>query len=170
MSSTIDGELRELGRPVVSAWLEHRDVKTLRHGDAVDLMVRVGAAIEAERVSRLKDGGAEIPLDAHPEDFCEQCHRPNIVWFTPSPLWNKAIREVGLPEILCPVCFAQAAEVIGISPTWELAPEGWHRGELDWPPRSTAPSETSARCGECERLRQRVLELETEIDTRAGYL
>jgi hypothetical protein len=35
---------------------------------------------------------------------------------------------------------------------------------------ATAPTETSARCGECERLRLRVLELETEIDTRAGYL
>jgi hypothetical protein len=35
---------------------------------------------------------------------------------------------------------------------------------------ATAPTETRARCGECERLRQRVLELETEIDTKAGYL
>lgn len=32
------------------------------------------------------------------------------------------------------------------------------------------PPAASERCGECERLRQRVLELETEIDTKAGYL
>ena len=44
-----DDRLKELGRNVVVAWLDRRDVKTLRNGDAVDLMIRVGAAIEAER-------------------------------------------------------------------------------------------------------------------------
>jgi hypothetical protein len=53
-----------------------------------------------------------------------------VVWFAPSPLWNKAVRERGLSEMLCPQCFIEAAERAGIKPTaWEVAPEGWHEEE-----------------------------------------
>jgi hypothetical protein len=52
MSVEMRAALRELGRPHVAAWLEARSVKSLNHGDAADLMERVGAAIEAEQVSR----------------------------------------------------------------------------------------------------------------------
>lgn len=62
-SSEVDNsQVREIGRSVVTAWLEHRSVATLKHGDAVDLMERVGAAIEAERVSLAKNqkGDADV--------------------------------------------------------------------------------------------------------------
>lgn len=59
----------------------------------------------------------------HPEDFCHQCGRANIVWFAPNELWNKAVRAHGLPEILCPVCFVQAVEAADISSgAWRVAP------------------------------------------------
>lgn len=62
--------------------------------------------------------------DAHPEESCERCHRPNVTWFAPSELWNKAVRAVDGPGILCPVCFMQLAEAAGIRPTaWRVAPE-----------------------------------------------
>lgn len=58
---------------------------------------------------------------SHPEDFCERCKGPNVVWFAPSPLWNAAHGEW---DILCPVCFVQLAEAAGITPTaWRIAPE-----------------------------------------------
>ncbi len=59
----------------------------------------------------------------HPEDLCDLCGRPNITWFAPSELWNKAIEGTS-HDILCPVCFVQLAEDHGITPTaWMLAPE-----------------------------------------------
>lgn len=62
--------------------------------------------------------------NVHPEAFCERCHRPNVTWFAPSDLWNKAVRAVGAEEILCPVCFVQLAEAAGIKPTaWVVSPE-----------------------------------------------
>lgn len=64
--------------------------------------------------------------ERHPEDFCEQCQRPNVVWFAPSPLWNKVVRERKLPEILCPVCFIQVAEDAGVRlGAWRVAPEDY---------------------------------------------
>lgn len=58
----------------------------------------------------------------HPEDYCHKCFRPNISWFVPNELWNKAVRAAGEPEILCPVCFVQLCEAAGISTVWKVAP------------------------------------------------
>lgn len=69
------------------------------------------------------DNGTKLVV-AHPEDFCGKCGRPNVVWFAPSPLWNKAVRAKGECEILCPVCFVQLAEAAGIPATaWVVMPE-----------------------------------------------
>lgn len=63
-----------------------------------------------------------VTRSGHPEDFCERCHRPNVTWFAPSDLWNKAAGD--RHDILCPVCFVQLAEAYGIRPTaWKVAPE-----------------------------------------------
>lgn len=98
----------------------------------------------------------------HSEDYCRQCGRRNVVWFAPSLLWNKAVREHGLSEMLCPQCFIEAAEHAGIKPTaWEIAPEDWYEeqtqksilaaiGVINAAIDATAPAESSERrCGRC---------------------
>jgi len=58
----------------------------------------------------------------HPEDFCQKCKQPNIVWFAQSELWNKYAGDKH--GILCPVCFAIQAQAAGFNPTaWELKPK-----------------------------------------------
>lgn len=68
---------------------------------------------------------AEPRPDAHPEDFCQECGRPNVTWFAPSPVWNAVLDPSDEREsILCPVCFVQRAEKAGIRPpSWKLEPE-----------------------------------------------
>ena len=56
-----------------------------------------------------------------PEDFCQRCNRSNIVWFAPNEIWNKAVRATGQPEILCPVCFVELAEIVGITGVWKVS-------------------------------------------------
>lgn len=92
----------------------------------------VAATVDTETVAETVAGAA------HPEDFCHKCGRPNVVWFAPNELWNKAVREVGAPEILCPVCFVQLAEVTGISAVWKVAPEGYHEQPSSPQPREAA--------------------------------
>ena len=60
--------------------------------------------------------------DEHPEDFCQRCGRSNIVWFAPNNLWNKVVRVNNHPGILCPVCFVELAEALGIREVWKVAP------------------------------------------------
>ena len=62
-----------------------------------------------------------MPDDEHPEDRCDECGGPNIVWFAPNDLWNAV---VGSPYgILRPVCFANRAEGIGqVSGPWRFEP------------------------------------------------
>lgn len=63
-------------------------------------------------------------MSTHPEDWCEICGKPNVIWFTDSEVWNKVVRDRNLPEILCPVCFIKLAENYGIKNTgWKLVPE-----------------------------------------------
>lgn len=59
----------------------------------------------------------------HPEHFCDECGRENVVWFAPNDLWNRVVRERNLKEILCPVCFIKHAEEIGICEIWKVAPD-----------------------------------------------
>lgn len=68
---------------------------------------------------------AALRDEAHPEDFCEKCKRPNIVWFAPNELWNKAVRAAGEPEILCPVCFVQLVEAMGANYIWQVVPQDY---------------------------------------------
>ena len=58
----------------------------------------------------------------HPEAWCQECDRPNAVWFAPNKIWNAAVPDrVG---ILCPACFANAYETAtGERPVWRFAPE-----------------------------------------------
>lgn len=63
----------------------------------------------------------EKAINMHPEDFCDKCKQPNIIWFCPNDLWNKY--SAGWP-ILCPVCFAKLAEEQGFKCTaWMVLPE-----------------------------------------------
>lgn len=73
-------------------------------------------------LSAENEGGASD----HPEDTCEDCGRDNVVWFTPSDLWNAVCRPQGYQSdpMLCPVCFIRRAEALGIVPTaWRVIPE-----------------------------------------------
>lgn len=56
----------------------------------------------------------------HPEAFCQQCRRRNVVWFAPSDIWNATMG--GGQGILCPVCFIEAAERAGLFGPWIVAP------------------------------------------------
>jgi hypothetical protein len=48
-----------------------------------------------------------LVAEAHPEDFCHRCGRPNPVWSAPNDLWNDVM---GGPDgIVCPPCFAESA-------------------------------------------------------------
>jgi hypothetical protein len=88
------------------------------------------------------------PLDAHPEAFCEECQRPNGVWFAPSEIWNIACSENG---VLCPVCFITKTEKAGIKPTsWMIAPEGYSAHE---PPaeQPSSPSDLQLWAGWLQR-------------------
>jgi hypothetical protein len=63
----------------------------------------------------------------HPEDTCQQCGGPNIVWFAPNEVWNAVMPDDG--GILCPACFVKAAVRAGVDPvSWRVTPE---------PPRPT---------------------------------
>ena len=65
-------------------------------------------------------------MEEHPEDICQKCGNPNIVWFTSNALWNKVVEDKA--ATLCPVCFVKAAEEKGIKPTgWFLTEEAGPR-------------------------------------------
>ena len=66
-----------------------------------------------------RDKSPSIP-DSHPEAFCQECGRRNVVWFAPSDIWNATMG--GGQGILCPVCFIEAAESAGLFGPWIVAP------------------------------------------------
>lgn len=71
---------------------------------------------------------------AHPEDYCHECHRPNLSWFTDSKLWNAVMRKDGddVFSIVCPVCFVRRAREAGITVTgWELVPKNIQSPEAE---------------------------------------
>lgn len=50
------------------------------------------------------------------ESTCQKCGRPNVVWFAENGIFNKVN---GSPNgILCPKCFSDMAEKIGIEITF----------------------------------------------------
>jgi hypothetical protein len=69
------------------------------------------------------------------ELLCEYCLADYPVWFTPNKFWNKVIRrEDGTDrwQFLCPSCFANLAERMGIVPTaWMLTTEEAHKQEVE---------------------------------------
>jgi hypothetical protein len=87
------------------------------------------SAHPGERNARPLTAPVGVPVgdDTNPEAKCEECGRPNIVWFAPSPLWNAAVRTTpDSPDLmLCPSCFAIRYETVtGDQPTaWVLTPE-----------------------------------------------
>lgn len=111
---------------------EHDDVLALAKGivdftvsqppigeDWLDVSRRL--AQEVIRLSSPAPSGER--KEEHPEAYCDRCRCPNITWFAPSPLWNKAIAGTH-HDILCPVCFIQLAEAAGIHTTaWKVTVE-----------------------------------------------
>lgn len=72
---------------------------------------------------------AVIPED-HPEFRCHRCNGPNVMWTAPSPLWNMVMRSGGVIDgkemyngIICPGCFIELAERMGIVTSWRLYAE-----------------------------------------------
>lgn len=69
----------------------------------------------------------EDVIQPHPEDCCDECGRPNIVWWAASDRWNHAMgRKPGeAPNpILCPVCFVRRWErATGLRATWRVEPD-----------------------------------------------
>ncbi len=67
--------------------------------------------------------------DDHPEDRCDRCGGRNMkVWHVDNALWN---RIAGDFSILCPICFAELAELSGMLPIWVLRNESDLPGELE---------------------------------------
>lgn len=112
-------------------------------------MVRSALADRSDDLDAL--GEAELDADSpstspstsepHPEDFCESCGGPNIVWWVDSNHWNKATDR---SDILCPICFVQRwTEATGLTKiVWEL--------RID--PRSTHAREQTAERTEVVHL------------------
>lgn len=62
----------------------------------------------------------------HPEAVCDDCGADNVVWFAPSPLWNKIVRQPDRGDpMLCPRCFIIRAEAAGINEVWMVQPENY---------------------------------------------
>lgn len=60
--------------------------------------------------------------------YCDDCARPNPVWFAPSDLWNYVVGGPDAAEdpggMLCPCCFIVRAEAAGVVPSaWVLTEE-----------------------------------------------
>lgn len=67
---------------------------------------------------------------------CDECGRPNPVWFAPSDVWNLAVGGADATDdpggVLCPICFIAKAETAGIKPNgWRIEPEGRSNGAGD---------------------------------------
>lgn len=68
-------------------------------------------------------------MSAHPEDRCQDCDGPNVVWRAPNEVWNEIMTRVdksnprGEGVIVCPRCFALRAERSGFLAVWELTPQ-----------------------------------------------
>lgn len=63
----------------------------------------------------------QVKAFQHPEDLCGQCGNPNPFWFVANDLWNRVVPERS--GILCPTCFIERANKIGLDSAWELVPE-----------------------------------------------
>ncbi len=60
----------------------------------------------------------QTPSAPHPEDICQRCSGPNVVWFADNDVWNAVI---GSPNgIICPICFVREAEAKGFQRAWHL--------------------------------------------------
>lgn len=61
------------------------------------------------------------------EEQCQRCFGPNVVWWAPSPLWNRVIRgddingEDAYHGIVCPTCFAILAKIQGVANIWRFS-------------------------------------------------
>lgn len=92
----------------------------------VDEAIRTEIAEALSRIIRVAADTREPVhgegVRVHPEDSCQQCGGPNVVWFAPNLIWNAVAPGDG---IVCPVCFIKAAEAKGFNKAaWQIAPEG----------------------------------------------
>lgn len=87
-----------------------------------------------------------VSTEPHPEDFCQECGRPNAKpWFTPSDVWNRVMRNGGPEPIICPICFIARADKAGIICTgWELRPENYEQETSNQSPASAARESQNA--------------------------
>lgn len=91
--------------------------------------VKVIARIFSPTLTALREKLAKLEgSDDHPEHRCGKCGGRNIVWFADSKLWNATFRRAdGSDEyggIVCPICFANAAEERGHArDVWKLMQE-----------------------------------------------
>ena len=61
------------------------------------------------------------------DEICGRCKGPNVIWVTPSPLWNFVMRDNDINgqtkfgDLVCIQCFIQLAELAGIRPKrWKV--------------------------------------------------
>lgn len=77
--------------------------------------------------SSLTAPAASVIPHSHPEAFCDNCGGFNVSWFTPSPLWNRIVRQPDRADpMLCPRCFILLAEAAGIHEVWKVSPTSLH--------------------------------------------
>jgi hypothetical protein len=92
---------------------DHELTRKLIQADKFDAWnTRAHSTLAAENAQR---------RESHPEDYCHKCGGPNVVWFAPNTIWDRAVRDANEPGILCPTCFIQLAEAAGFYGVWKVA-------------------------------------------------
>lgn len=135
-----EDQLREYGRACVAAAMAAPEFKvgdrivwTSDYGDEFHgVVTEVSDAISADldnRVAKIEKFSsryfrhetASPAPDVHPESVCGSCKGENPgPWSAPNDLWNQI---VGSPYgILCPNCFINLANEMGVTNVWDVAP------------------------------------------------
>ena len=101
--------------------LEKAAIKWLNETDTMqfsqmELLTMFAAHSETRTILNQVSESASSKTE-HPEDFCNDCGNPNVVWYAPNELWNKLCEK---PEIICPKCFQDRADKAGIPTTFKV--------------------------------------------------
>jgi len=130
--AVVSDAVRRLRLAPLEAMQSYIDVhQTMATGDDWDVQMLAddGYVLElAERLLAAVDRAGPRDFDRHPEDYCHRCGGRNMgsYWSTPSPLWSQVMRggsSNGRAEfngIVCPICFAELAEIQGVATGWRL--------------------------------------------------
>jgi hypothetical protein len=87
--------------------------------EAQELHARVRAALAVPGESNVNPSGMTVPPPAEPP--CSLCGGPHPFETTvPSVVWNRVVRQQGLPEYLCLTCIVKAFSAAGESFTAQL--------------------------------------------------